>query len=398
MTNWQTTCLGELLSRSTETAKIQPDESYKEITVKLWGKGVVLRGVVSGSQLNGSRRFVARRGQLILSRIDARNGAIGMVPDSLDGSVVSTDFPLFAIERNRIQPSYFEWLTKTKPFVELCQKASEGTTNRVRLQEDQFLNLQISLPTLPEQRRIVARIKELAAKINEARGLRQRAAEEAGAFVASVSNELFSEENMRCWPTRSFEEIAEIRSGVTLGRTLRGKTIRLPYLRVANVQDGHLVLNEIKEIDVLEAEAAKWKLIAGDLLLTEGGDWDKLGRGTIWRDEIPNCIHQNHIFRVRTRADEFIPEFLAALVASPVGKAYFQDASKQTTNLASINQRQLKAFRVFQPSLTDQRRIVAELNDLQAQAGALKKLQTETAAELDALLPSILDRAFKGEL
>lgn len=160
MTSWQSTTLGELLLRSTETAKIQPVESYKEITVRLWGKGVVLRGIVSGSKLNGSRRFLARQGQLILSRIDARNGAIGMVPDSLDGSVVSNDFPLFDLDRNRIDPSYFEWLTKTKPFVELCQKASEGTTNRVRLQEDRFLNLQIPLPPLAEQRRIVARIKE----------------------------------------------------------------------------------------------------------------------------------------------------------------------------------------------------------------------------------------------
>jgi type I restriction enzyme S subunit len=165
-----------------------------------------------------------------------------------------------------------------------------------------------------------------------------------------------------------------------------------------SVQDGHLNLNEIKEIDVLEAEATKWKLVAGDLLLTEGGDWDKLGRGTIWRDEIPNCIHQNHIFRVRTSADEFIPDFLATLVASPIGKAYFQEASKQTTNLASINQRQLKAFRVFQPPLSEQRRIVSELDALQAQVDSLKKLQVETAAELDALLPSILDKAFKGEL
>jgi type I restriction enzyme S subunit len=172
----------------------------------------------------------------------------------------------------------------------------------------------------------------------------------------------------------------------------------LPYLRVANVQDGHLDLAEIKEVEVLESEADKWKLQRGDLLLTEGGDWDKLGRGTVWREEIPNCIHQNHIFRIRTKPDKFVPEFVAKLIGSPVGKAYFQDASKQTTNLASINQRQLKAFRVFQPPLPEQRRIVAELDALQAEVDALKRLQAETAAELDALLPSILDKAFKGEL
>jgi type I restriction enzyme, S subunit len=164
------------------------------------------------------------------------------------------------------------------------------------------------------------------------------------------------------------------------------------------VQDGHLDLSKIKEVEVLESEADKWKLLSGDILLTEGGDWDKLGRGTVWREEIPNCIHQNHIFRVRTSPNEFVPEFLAALIGSPVGKAYFQAASKQTTNLASINQTQLKAFRVFQPPLPEQRRIVAYLDDLQEQTNTLKALQAETSTELNALMPSILDKAFRGEL
>jgi len=186
MTDWQTTSLGELLSRSTETAEIQPDESYKEITVKLWGKGAILRGVTSGAELNGARRFLARKGQLILSRIDARNGAIGIVPESLDGSVVSNDFPLFRLDANRVLSTYFSWLSKTKPFVELCQRASEGTTNRVRLQEDRFLNLQMSLPPLPEQRRIVARIDKLAAKINEARKIRTDVEKEQTLLLSSA--------------------------------------------------------------------------------------------------------------------------------------------------------------------------------------------------------------------
>lgn len=258
--------------------------------------------------------------------------------------------------------------------------------------------MEIPLPPLTEQRRVVTRIEEITAQIHEARGLRRQAVEEAEAIVASETNALFAGDRMRRWPTRSLGEVSEIRSGITLGRRLTSRTIRLPYLRVANVQDGHLDLTVIKEVEVLESEEDKWKLQRGDLLLTEGGDWDKLGRGTIWRDEIPDCIHQNHIFRVRTRPGEFVPEFVSKLISSPVGKSYFQEASKQTTNLASINQRQLKAFRVFQLPLPEQRRIVAELDALQLQVDALKRLQSETSAELDALLPAILDRAFRGEL
>lgn len=253
-------------------------------------------------------------------------------------------------------------------------------------------------PPLAEQWRIVARIEGLAAKIDEAKGLRRQAAEEAEALLASISNAIFTDPSLDKWPHYFLGEVADIRSGVTLGRRLSGRTVWLPYLRVANVQDGRLDLSKMKKVEVLESEAEKWLLDSGDLLLTEGGDWDKVGRGTVWRGEIPDCIHQNHIFRVRTHASEYVPEFIAALIASPVGKAYFQAASKQTTNLASINQTQLKAFQVVQPPLSDQRRIVAELDALHAHVDALKRLQAETAAELDALLPSILDKAFKGEL
>ncbi len=167
---------------------------------------------------------------------------------------------------------------------------------------------------------------------------------------------------------------------------------------MANVQDGHLNLGIVKTVRVLESERDKWILASGDILLTEGGDWDKLGRGTVWMGEVPNCIHQNHIFRVRVNAREFDPFFLSALIGSPLGKAYFQSASKQTTNLASINQRQLKAFPVFRPPLPEQHQIIAYLDDLQAKADALKAMQAQSTAELDALLPSILDRAFKGKL
>jgi hypothetical protein len=102
------------------------------------------------------------------------------------------------------------------------------------------------------------------------------------------------------------------------------------------IQDSHLDLSEIKEVEILDSEFEKWQLLAGDLLLTEGGDWDKLGRGTVWNNEIPNCIHQNHVFRLRTVQNLCDPYFLSALIGSPCGKEYFKNASKQTTNTSLL--------------------------------------------------------------
>jgi type I restriction enzyme, S subunit len=179
---WPTARLGEVLKRAEEIVTVAPDVEYREVTVKLWGKGVVLRGIVSGAQIAGNRRFMAKAGQFILSRIDARNGAVGIVPPELNGAIVTNDFPLFDVDRTKLETAFLGWISKTQNFVDLCKRASEGTTNRVRLQEDRFFALKIPLPPLAEQQRIMARIEEFAAKIAEARSLRQQAVKETEAL------------------------------------------------------------------------------------------------------------------------------------------------------------------------------------------------------------------------
>ena len=190
---WPKVRLGEVLRRSEEIIQLVPDVEYREITVRLWGKGVIERGRRLGAEISGDRRFAARSAQFILSRIDARNGAMGLVPPELDGAIVSNDFPLFDLDKTKIQPEFLGWLCQTREFVELCQRASEGTTNRVRLQEGRFLALEIPLPPLVEQRRIVANIDQLAAKIAEARPLRQQISEETEALARAKKRVLFGD-------------------------------------------------------------------------------------------------------------------------------------------------------------------------------------------------------------
>ena len=170
------------------------------------------------------------------------------------------------------------------------------------------------------------------------------------------------------WEVRSLGEIAGVGGGVTLGRDLAGsQVVELPYLRVANVQDGYLDLSEIKTVSVLKSEVDRYRLEHGDMLMTEGGDFDKLGRGTVWRGQISPCLHQNHIFRVRPLRNCILPDFLAAVTASRYGKRYFLVSSKQTTNLATINSTQLKAFPVPLPTLDEQGRMIAAIASIERQ-------------------------------
>src|SRR5207248_899491 len=123
------------------------------------------------------------------------------------------------------------------------------------------------------------------------------------------------------WPIQPLGELAEVGSGVTLGRDLDGTaTVELPYLRVENVQDGFLDLMEIKKVKVRPDEVNRFLLQPGDVLMTEGGDFDKLGRGCIWPGDISPCLHQNHIFRVRADGASLTPEFLSALIGSEYGR------------------------------------------------------------------------------
>ena len=189
---WPKVTLSEVLTRSEESILLEADSEYSEITVKLWGKGVILRGRVTGATIAGSRRFCARAGQFILSRIDARNGATGIVPEELDGAVVTNDFPLFNLNLQRVDPKFLGWFGRTSDFVDLCRRASEGTTNRVRLQEDLFLQLEIPLPPLGEQKRVVARIEELLHLIRQAQAIRKISDAELDSFWPSLLQQLLT--------------------------------------------------------------------------------------------------------------------------------------------------------------------------------------------------------------
>lgn len=181
------------------------------------------------------------------------------------------------------------------------------------------------------------------------------------------------------WKKTALDHVAEVQTGIAKGKPINGAAVTVPYLRVANVQDGHVDLSVMKEISLKPSEVDRYSLRKGDVLFTEGGDFDKLGRGTVWNGEIEPCLHQNHVFAVRPKPDRLLPEFLAFQAASQYGRRYFQLSSKQSTNLASINSTQLKQFPVLLPPLPEQRKI-AEI--LRTWDEAIEKLEALRAANL----------------
>jgi type I restriction enzyme S subunit len=164
------------------------------------------------------------------------------------------------------------------------------------------------------------------------------------------------------WDIVSLKRVASVMTGVAKGKNYGEKrTISVPYLRVANVQDGYLNLTEITTMEIPEEELDRYRLLPGDVLMNEGGDFDKLGRGHVWEGQIEPCITQNHVFAVRSNG--ISPEWLSSVTSSSYAQFYFMTRSKQSTNLASISSTNLMELPVVIPPPAEVEEILAFLRD-----------------------------------
>lgn len=276
----------------------------------------------------------------------------------------------------------------------LCRPLTEGT---VPIPLAIIEAKREDLPPLAVQRRIAARLSEDLAAIAQARNALEAQLASAKALHAANLRAGFRSSEAQGWPVLRLEDTSEISGGFTLGRDFRGRTTRnVPYLRVANVKDGRLDLSEVKTTPATAEDISALRLRVGDILLTEGGDPDKLGRGTFWRGEIAECIHQNHIFRVRFDLSHFEPAFVAYQFGSSYGKSYFAAHAKQTTGIATINRRVLGAFPLMTPPLETQRRIAKRLDAEYAAANALRIAIEAKLANANKLPAASLRAAFQS--
>ena len=167
--------IGDFLKRNKTAVAIQDGVKYKRVTIKVRNGGVVLRDEVMGENIGTKKQFLVSEGQFILSKIDARNGAMGIIPAKLEGAVVTQDFLPYDIDTTKVNPQYFVLVCTTKQFIAFCQSCSSGTTNRQRVDEAQFLNIKVPIPSLDEQNKLV---KEYNKQISLARNQGEKARQE----------------------------------------------------------------------------------------------------------------------------------------------------------------------------------------------------------------------------
>ncbi len=370
--------LGELLARAEEPTVLTADGEYHEVTIRLWGKGVISRRKVRGGDVTTTRRFV-RANQLILSKIDARNGAIGIVPPELDGAIVSNDFPSFAFsDPNRCDPAYMGWLVRSTTFVELCKAASEGTTNRVRIKEDRFLAQEIPLPPLVEQHAIVAHLDALTDKTRQL-------SSHLGAIEVDA-------QHLLALRFRDAVADATYRALGEVAPTVRRPVILDPSSRYCEIGARSFGKGLFAKPDFDAAEATWQKPVwieANDLVFSNIKAWE--GAIALARDEHGGCIASHRYITCVPDHTRLLGPFLLYYLLSDEGLEKVGNASPGTADRnRTLSLGNLAKIEVPVPSIAIQQAFVA----LQARVHALKARHTAIRAASAALLPATLERLF----
>jgi type I restriction enzyme S subunit len=350
-------------------------------------------------------------GDVLLAKITPclENGKLG-IASGIPGGWGMTSTEVYPLRAERVTTEFLACFLSLPSVRHGLASKMQGATGRQRLPKEALDAFPIPVPPLPEQRaiaealRTVQRAKEACERVLAAtRQLKQSLLHHLFtygpvSFLQAAHIELrttdFGDIPAR-WATSVLSSCAHVQTGVAKGRNLDGsQVVELPYLRVANVQDGRLDLTEMKTIQLRQREVARFLLQPGDVVLTEGGDFDKLGRGFIWQGQVSPCVHQNHIFAVRPNRAKLLPECLAYLAQSNYGKAYFLSVAHKTTNLACINSTKLKALPVLLPPLSEQREIASQLSVVDTKLAA----EESRRAALAALFQSLLHHLMTGQV
>ena len=387
-------------------------------------------------------KYLLEDGDIVISRA----GSVGksFIIENPERAVFASYLVRF---KPRIEPRYVYWFLQSSAYWKQITEKTAGIAIP-NVNASKLRDVHIPIAPAAEQRRIVVRIDELFTEIADGETALARARDDLGTWrrallKAAVTGELTREwredhvsnetgaevlarvkkarvgykttkaktrkviveeidedalyEIPKSWAWASLGELGDIVGGVTVDKKRRpNDPVTAPYLRVANVQRGRLDLTEVKTIAVERSTAAALRLEAGDILLNEGGDRDKIGRGWVWNGEVDNCIHQNHVFRVRL-FDSSVNPYFVSHYANEMGRRFFVEKGKQTTNLASISMSKISQLRIPVPPVSEMKEAMRLLDEgLIATADVEAELVAGSIS--GAARQSILKTAFEGRL
>ena len=303
-----------------------------------------------------------------------------------DAGIVSPAYGIWDIDQAKILPEFLEYALRCNRAIQYYKAKLRGSTARRRsLPTPTLLTFSVPLPGLERQLEILDRIHKAKRLVT----LREQELQALDDLIKARFVEMFGDMliNPKGLPEKRLDSLADIVSGITKGRKIKTDELyEVPYMAVSNVKDGYIDWTTVKTIMATGGEIDQYRLMPGDVLMTEGGDPDKLGRGAIIHEPPKDCIHQNHIFRVRLKQDILLPVFMAQYLQQQKAKRYFLGCAKQTTGIASINMKQLSALPVLTPQMKDQEEYAAFVSQVDKSKAVVQKSLDETQILFDSLM------------
>lgn len=395
---WPKAKFGDFLRPNSRPYTLGPEEDANLVGMRLYGEGPFHRELKPAMQITKKTHFVINAGDVIYNKLFAWKGTFGIVPPAFDGMFVSDKFPTYELDRNKVDERFLRWYFRCPPLWEEARVMSTGSAalSKLTLNPPKFLLLTMPLPSLGEQGQIVKCIEELAIQTQEAITLRQQAAKQAEALVKSTLRSMAQQVK----PTGKLGDVlsAPPRNGWSAKcDNADGGT---PVLSLGAITGFRYRRSEFKRTSLYAPKGGHFWLRSGDVLITRSNTPELVGHAAIYDGSPTPCIYPDLMMRLEIKNASIDRRFIWYWLQSPSAREFIgQNAKGTSPTMKKISQGTVMAI-PFPSSLPlpEQRRIVAELDALQAEVDALKRLQADSADELDALLPAILDRAFKGEL
>lgn len=379
---WVTVPIGEVVTLVDRPESPQPGIIYRQIGVRLWGEGAYERESMDGADTQYQTLNCVEPDDIIVNKIWARNGSVSVVNRTLAGCYCSNEFPLYRPIPDALYPKWFYWITKARWFWNSCDEKSRGTSGKNRIKPHKFLEIGIPLPPLDEQRRIVNKIESLVSKIDETRQLRQAIQADARALLQSAFQQTIEGAGYR-----SIAEVAPI--------VRRPVVVELESeyqeLGVRSFGKGTFHKPVLNGVDV--GTKKLYRICPGDLVFSNVFAWE--GAIAVVQPEDADRVGSHRFITCVAKKGITTPEFLCFYLLTDEGIEKVRAASPGGAGRnRTLGLNKLEKIEVPIPPSDKQ----LWFNRLQTQVMAIQQIQADNQVELDALLPSLLNKAFKGEL
>ena len=392
--------LGEVIKLDLDQVRVDPTKTYEMVGVYSFGKGLFRKESVQGINTSYKYFFRLKANHIVMSQLFGWEGALALSSSKFEGLFVSSQFPTFSCDEIRLDRHFLEFLMKRPSFWEDLGTRTKGMGGRRRtLNPNSLLQSIIPLPPLEEQRRIVARVEELVGKIEEVRSLRQKALEETEALMnselLSICDKLIEK--------YGYQPLNELILDAGYGTSAKCEYERLknyvPVLRIPNIVSERINFDDIKYGLLSATQLQRVLVTKGNLLVVRtNGSAELVGRCAVVPTLSEPTAFASYLIRLHCDHQQIDSFYLQLILRHLRTTGQLFDFARTTAGQYNLSLGRLRAVKLPVPPLAEQRSIVAYLDELQTKIDTIKQLRKEAIKELDAILPSILDKAFKGEL